>query len=113
MCGSGLIGGGGGRIELTWLLTRLKDRLSVSSSEKRSLRFMSNRGIGLRCRCWVYKFAFLDVYPCISTSDLVSISDDDLYVVVGDCDAGCAWECRDCGIARKACCPNPVVDMHI
>lgn len=33
---------------LTWLLTRLKDRLSVSSSENRSFKFMSKRGAGRR-----------------------------------------------------------------
>ena len=53
---SGLMGVGGGRIVLTWLDTRLNDRLSVSSSEKRSFRFISNLGTGLRFRwwgCWV------------------------------------------------------------
>lgn len=47
---SGLIGVGGGRMVLTWLDTRLKERLSVSSSEKRSFRSMSNLGTGLRAR---------------------------------------------------------------
>jgi hypothetical protein len=47
---SGLMGAGGGLIVLTWLDTRLKDRLSVSSSENRSLRFISNLGTGFRDR---------------------------------------------------------------
>ena len=51
-CCSCLMGGGGGRMAFTWLDTRLKERLSVSSSEKRSLRFMSKRGAGRRECGW-------------------------------------------------------------
>jgi hypothetical protein len=52
-CGSCLIccGGGGGRMLDNWLLMREKERLSVSSSENRSRRFMSNLGCCLLVGC--------------------------------------------------------------
>lgn len=88
---SALMGGGGGPMAPSWLLTRLNDRLSVSLSENKSLRFMSKRGDGRRDFCWLRKLcAFCDASLCMSAADCASASNVVLYACVGKLEDGLA-----------------------
>lgn len=99
------------RAPLIWFDMRLKDRLSVSSSEKRSFKFMSKRGRGRRLLlllpwplppCCEYPVArYPAPMPLISVvSARASASDVEVYAVPGEVD-DCAASCI-CALARSA-----------